>query len=214
MAQCLRKKADFATVCLSPERKTRNSEDDMALHCTDRLIQEHRLILRAVYVLQAMAERARNQVMPASADVDRLLLFFKAFADEHHQGKEEAVLFPALKCRDKGKVGGPLHQMMFEHEQERSLVEGLEDALRTNNSADFTYYGGRLAAILASHIYKEDNILFDLVEKTIPREMDEALVAEMDAFDRCICRGSYDEMVRLVSDLEWKYIVKTVGVGD
>jgi hemerythrin-like domain-containing protein len=181
----------------------------MSLSCTDHLIQEHRLILRAVYVLQAMSDQAKENKMPEESDVDRLLHFFHRFADSHHQGKEEAVLFPALRDKDRSKAGGPLHQMMFEHEQERSLVNGLEDALRTRKHADFAYYGSRLAQILCNHIYKEDNILFDLVEKSITKDMDTKLVIEMASFDRDLRNGGmYQSMVEIVNDLEWKYLGK------
>src|SRR5262245_15781185 len=131
----------------------------MSLRCTDHLIQEHRLILRCVYVLEAMAEQASTAKMPATEDVDKLLDFLKRFADDHHQGKEETVLFPCLRQASEGPISA-LQMMMFEHEQERSLVEGLEDALRTHRHEDFAYFGGRLAEILSNHIYKEDNILF------------------------------------------------------
>src|SRR5262245_59155062 len=119
----------------------------MSLRCTDHLVQEHRLILRSVYVLQAMAEQAGKGLMPDHEDVDKLLQFLKRFADDHHQGKEEAVLFPCLREASEGP-NNALRRMMCEHEQERSLVGGLEDALHTQKNEDFAYYAGRLAEIL------------------------------------------------------------------
>jgi hemerythrin-like domain-containing protein len=183
-------------------------EDTMALRCTDHLIQEHRLILRAVYVLQAMADQASDLRMPEAEDVENLLRFFRRFADDHHQGKEEAVLFPALRTGDPAATKGPLGQMIFEHEQERSLVEGLEDALRTRKHEDFAYYGNRMAKILSNHIYKEDNILFDLVEKTITSEVDERLAEEMVHFDQSMRPGIYAELVHTLNQLERKYLGK------
>jgi hemerythrin-like domain-containing protein len=179
-------------------------EDNMALRCTDQLIDEHRLILRAVYVLQAMADQAKQFKMPAAPDVDRLLFFFRVFADDHHQAKEEAVLFPALKRA--GQSAGALHQMMFEHEQERSLIEGLEDSLRTRNQPDFAYYGRRLADVLGTHIYKEDHILFGLVEKCITKETDAKLLGEMAIFDTSLRPGLYQEMSKTINALEQKYL--------
>jgi hemerythrin-like domain-containing protein len=178
----------------------------MALRCTDHLIQEHRLILRAIYVLTAMADQAADLKMPLSQDVETLLDFFRRFADDHHQGKEESVLFPALRASDLGRTNGPLTQMMFEHEQERSLVEGLEDALRSRKHADFAYYGRRMATVLCNHIFKEDHILFDLVEKAITKETDERLVKEMEHFDEALGSGRREELNRVVNQLEWRYL--------
>ena len=179
----------------------------MSLSCTDHLIQEHRLILRSVYVLQAMADQARAGKMPADEDVAKLLDFLKRFADDHHQGKEEAVLFPCLREASEGPSNA-LRMMMFEHEQERSLVGGLEDALRTHKNEDFAYYGGRLAEILSTHIYKEDNILFSLVERTISKEVDARVAREMVAYDESLPAAKREEMNRVVNDLEWKYLGK------
>jgi hemerythrin-like domain-containing protein len=158
-------------------------------------------------VLQAMAEQALAGKMPEDEDVDKLLDFLKRFADDHHQGKEEAVLFPCLRAATEGPSNA-LRMMMFEHEQERSLVSGLEDALRTHKNEDFAYYGGRLAEILSTHIYKEDNILFTLVERTISKDADARVVREMLAYDESLPPATREQMNRVVNDLEWKYLGK------
>jgi hemerythrin-like domain-containing protein len=154
-----------------------------------------------------MADQAREGRMPADEDVDKLLDFLKRFADDHHQGKEEAVLFPCLREASEGPSNA-LRMMMFEHEQERSLVGGLEDALRTHKHEDFAYYGGKLAEILSTHIYKEDNILFTLVERTISKDVDARVVREMTAYDESLPAATREEMNRVVNDLEWKYLGK------
>jgi len=180
----------------------------MKFNCTNHLSQEHKRILRAIYVLEAMAERARTGRIPEAGDVEKLLNFFKGFADEHHQGKEESVLFPAFNRASDAVTAAPLRHMMFEHEQERSLVSGLEDSLRTRRNTEFAYYAGRLADQLSNHIYKEENILFDLVERTISPETDGVLTLEMIACDEALTSGKYDAFVQIVNDLEWKYLGK------
>jgi hemerythrin-like domain-containing protein len=180
----------------------------MTLRCTDHLIQEHRMILRAIYVLKAMAERARDLKLPDPGDVAWLLGFFKGFADEHHQVKEEAIFFPALKKTALGKTAGQLNHLVAEHEQERSIINGLQDAMRTRDFDAFAYFGGRFAEVLANHIYKEDHILFELAEKEIPAAMDAAVTEEMERFDRRIETEDYDDLFRSIVDLEWKYLRK------
>jgi hemerythrin-like domain-containing protein len=180
----------------------------MALRCIDHLIKEHRLILRAVCVLEAMAEQARNGNIPPASDVDRLLDFFHRFADEHHQGKEEAVLFPSLRKHGNGGTQAELHQMAFEHEQERSLVTGLEDALKTLRSSDFAYYGNRMAEVLGHHIYKEDNVLFALVERKLPKHVDSEVLREMMVFDNALTPGLRNEFIHNITELERRYVGK------
>src|SRR5689334_22300237 len=100
------------------------------MKCTDLLIQDHKIILRGLEVLQAMSEREQRSDPVAAEDVEMLLRFLRAFADDHHQNKEESAFFPALPVTCAIDYPSVRH-MVFEHNQERSLVEGLEDALRT-----------------------------------------------------------------------------------
>src|SRR5437016_7719032 len=150
------------------------------MKCTDLLTQEHKIILRALDVLEHMATRVENDQPVEAQDVDTLLRFLRAFADEHHQAEEESALFPEL-MRSAGNEG-PLRHMIFEHDQERSLVEGLEDALRTKKGMEFVHFANRLAQLLRSHIRKEDNILFEIVERCLSIEQDERVTAELNKF--------------------------------
>ncbi len=180
----------------------------MSLGCIDHLLREHRLILRAVYVVKSMAEQAEEQKLPEPDDVEALLSFFRLFADEHHQTKEESILFPSLRTATAGKTNAPLDQMVFEHEQERSLIQGLEDALRTRKHSDFAYFGNRLADVLGNHIYKEDHILFDLVERTLSAPQDCEVVRQMEEFDRTLPPKLLQEWGQTINRLEWKYLNK------
>src|SRR5207247_5328626 len=140
--------------------------------CTDLLIQDHKIIWRSLDVLEHMACCIDKEEYVDPEDVETLLRFLRTFADDHHQTKEESALFPEL-MRTSAAQEGPLRQMLFEHDQERSLVEGLEDALYTKKGAEFVYFANRLTALLRNHIRKEDDILFEIVERTLSSEQDE-----------------------------------------
>src|SRR5262245_32239712 len=99
------------------------------MKCTDHLVKDHKVILRALNVLEAIAKRVEDNQPVASEDVETILRFLRAFADDYHQAKEESALFPEL-MRTSAANKGPLRHMIFEHDQERSLVGGLEDAMR------------------------------------------------------------------------------------
>jgi len=70
-------------------------------------------------------------------------------------------------------------------------------------STEFVHFANRLGALLKNHIYKEDTILFDIVEKSLSKENDEAVVAELNKFEAPV--GLYRDLYRL----EWKYLTKT-----
>src|SRR5215510_7931068 len=103
---------------------------------TDFLIQEHKVILRALDVLDAMSAWIEETETCELADIDKILDFLRWFADAHHQAKEEAILFPALKAAAASQCR-PLDHMVLEHSQERSLVEQMEKDLRLSNLREF-----------------------------------------------------------------------------
>src|SRR5262245_744423 len=151
------------------------------MKCTDILIQDHKTILRALDVLDKMAARTEKGETVEPEHVETLLRFLRTFADDHHQVKEESVLFPELLQTSLGN-DGRLRQMRYEHDQERSLVEGLEDALRTKKGWDFVHFAKWLGLLIRTHIYKEDNILFELAERSFSQEQDDQVTAELNKF--------------------------------
>jgi hemerythrin-like domain-containing protein len=171
------------------------------MKCTDLLIQDHKTILRALSILEAMAVHVEKDQPVDDEDVETILRFLRAFADEHHQGKEESALFPELR-RTCIAEEPSVRQMLFEHDQERSLVEGLEDALRTKKGPEFIQFAHRFVALIRNHIYKEDYILFAIVERNLSPEQDEKVIAEFEKFQ--IDSGYLSDLRRL----EWKYLRK------
>ena len=150
------------------------------MKCIDHLMQDHKIILRSLNVLQCMAEGENSERIDPN-DIDILLRFLRAFADEYHHIKEESVLFPEL-MRTSEAQAGPLRHLLFEHDQERSLVEGLEDELRCKKSIEFVLFANRLTSRIRSHIEKEDGILFPIIEALISKKQDEKICAEFEMF--------------------------------
>lgn len=151
------------------------------MKCTDLLTQDHKFILRALYVLEEMANRVENHQELEPDDVETILRFLRKFADEYHQGMEESALFPELR-RVLPAPGGPVRHMLYEHDQERSLVEGIEDALFTKKGPEFVHFANRLISMLRDHIRKEDDILFDMVDRFLSPEQDETVIAQFNRF--------------------------------
>ena len=152
------------------------------MKCTDLLFQDHIIILRALDILERMAANMEKGDPVDPVDIKDVLRFLRVFGDEHHQAKEESVLFPVLLSVARLQHA-PLRHMLFEHDQERSLIEGLEDALKTKKGPDFLHYASRLSELLRNHIDKENNILFDIVEKALSKEQHDQVAVEFEKFD-------------------------------
>lgn len=172
------------------------------MKCTDLLLKEHKIILRGLDILDHMADRVEQDQPVEPRDVETILGFLRVFADEHHQAEEESALFPEL-MRTSAANKGPLRQMTFEHDQERSLVEGLEDALRTKKGMEFVHFARRLTELIRTHIRKEDSILFPIVERSLSAEQDEHVMAQLRQFQM-----SPDFLADL-RRLEWTYLRRT-----
>lgn len=169
------------------------------MKCTDLLIQEHKVILRALDVLSDMAERVEYDQPVTADDIETLLRFLRTFADDHHQLKEESALFPEL-MRSSAANRSDLRQMIFEHDQERSLVEGIENALRTKQGAEFVLFANRLTGLIRNHIDKEDSLLFEIADGALSSEQDDRVTAALGKFEvdsACL------EDLRM---LEWTYL--------
>jgi hemerythrin-like domain-containing protein len=171
------------------------------MKCTDLLLDDHKLLLRALEVLEQMAKRVENHEPLEHDDVEIVLRFLRVFGDDFHQSREESALFPELLRTAHGQET-PLRQMLFEHDQERSLVEGLEDALYTKNGTEFAHFANRLVELLRSHVRKEDNMLFAITERLLSPEQDDRVVALFEKFQM------NPAILRDVQELESKYMRK------
>jgi len=175
------------------------------MKCTDLLDKDHQIILRALDVLEQMADEVKKGHSVDPRDVETIIRFLKEFEDEHHQTKEESALFPIL-LKNSGPQQERLGQMLFEHDQERSLVDGLEEALKTQHGQDFVHFAGRLITLLRSHIYKEEFGLFRLIEMTLSEDEDSRVVAEFAKFDEALETHSGGELLKGLRILDDKYL--------
>ena len=171
------------------------------MKCTDLLMQEHKVILRCLYVLEEMGCCIQRGEYIPQDDVKSVIGFLREFADDHHQAMEESALFPEL-MRTAAAQERALQHLLFEHDQERSLVEALQDALLTKKGMDFVEFGARLVELIRNHIRKEDTILFHIVENCLSTEQDEKIDAEFAKF-------KIDEKhLANLRHLEWEYLRK------
>ena len=175
---------------------------------TKFLMQEHKLILRAVDVLDNMAIWAEKNGSVDEVDIDNLLEFLRWFADAHHQAKEETILFPALK-RAAAAQERPVEHMMLEHEQERALIEQIEAAVRMARMPEFLSCVSRLSSTLRNHIYKEDDILFEFTKTALNPAVDDGVVAQLERFDTDLDKEILAEKISGLRALEWKYLRRT-----
>lgn len=161
---------------------------------TDVLRAEHRLIERALEVLDHLSAtgRERNRLdLPAARD---LLDFLRTFADSCHHRKEEEILFPALERRVPGF--GPAIVMRHEHVEGRAAVAGMHEAVEQNDPSAFALQAAAYSTLLRGHIQKEDHCLWPLADQLLDGAAETEILG---AFERVesehVGQGVHDRMI-------------------
>jgi len=165
---------------------------------------EHQTILRVIGVLHRLVQRSERGEGFDHAALARCVEFFRLFADACHHAKEEDLLFPVLESRGIPNEGGPIGVMLYEHGVARRLTAEMADALQTIQQNEVDGRTRFLAAahdyieLLTNHIYKEDNILFNMGDRVMSAEDQTSLCSR---FREVGCRGFGGKTRRQLEDL-------------
>lgn len=90
----------------------------------------------------------------------------------------------ALDIDDAESVLRFLHSLadMAAHDQERMLVEAIEDALHRNQGAEFACFARQLIDLVRNEACREDLFLFDIADRSLSEEQAENTTAQSHAF--------------------------------
>jgi hemerythrin-like domain-containing protein len=163
------------------------------------LMDEHRRIERGLDALEAFAAHVQAQAGDERAELARFADFLRGYADRHHHGKEEDILFEHMVEAGFSREDGPIAVMLHEHVEGRGHV----GAMRTLAAVDVAWGEGerrKVAAtarafvhLLRDHIQKEDQVLYPMARHSLPAGDWHAMT---DAFaDHA--RANVDEELRL-----------------
>lgn len=133
------------------------------------LSDEHQNILKVIDVLQKECE-----LLQAGKAIDKIFWnkavdFITGYADKFHHAKEEDLLFKEFnKCAEEGRVHcNPVNQMLYEHDLGRNFVKGLKKGILENNKEKIIANAEGYANLLSDHIFKEDNILYPMIDEAL-----------------------------------------------
>jgi hemerythrin-like domain-containing protein len=178
------------------------------MKATALLLEDHKQIARALDILEEMATGARHGRKPNKQDLKDLLKLLEGLGDRIHQGREEGLLFPALLQDRKQTNYLKLRKLAFEHERQRSLIEGLHEAAAANDAKDFVFCATRLVQILRDHLRDEEVQLFPLANSALSRAEDERVTSDMARYDERWQREKLPGLLRRLDELEAKYFGK------
>jgi len=153
---------------------------------TDILKHEHQIILLVLDAAEQEVRQIQSTGKVRTEKVDKMLDFFRNFADRCHHAKEEDLLFVKMQERGIPVAGGPIAVMLHEHNEGRQRVKAVAEALPRAASGDASAIASvtdNLSAyvqLLRAHIGKEDNILYPMADRVFTPEDQQALAAEFD----------------------------------
>jgi hemerythrin-like domain-containing protein len=141
------------------------------MKATDVLEHEHEIILKVVEAAEKEAGRIRERGELQGDVAAQLVDFFRNFADKCHHAKEERHLFAKMSEKGMSREAGPIAVMLKEHDEGRSLVREIAEALPRAGEGDaesISLISRNLRAyaeLLRAHIDKENTVLYPLALK-------------------------------------------------
>jgi hemerythrin-like domain-containing protein len=180
---------------------------------TQQLRSEHEGIALMLKILSELCRRMSIGRNVNVEHIEKVLELFKVFVDQCHHGKEEEMLFPALERVGILNEGGPIGQMLLEHEQGRQAVREMAEALSLYRAGEpgaakkFCEPAHRYRDLLAQHIEKENQVLFLLAESRLSRPRQQDLADAFQALEKeRIGEGKHEEFHEILEVLAAIYI--------
>jgi DUF438 domain-containing protein len=163
-----------------------------APHPVNSFMEEHKIILESLNSLSSFLVRLRNA--KSFEDLGRNLKKLKDIshhlveAESHHQREEEA-LFPKLAKHD---IIEPGEIMKIDHTEFRKRKQALYKLSHNSEDYDFDEFkkrilelGGYLVQALESHIFKEDNIIYQIALQILSEDEWQDVKKECDKIGYC-----------------------------
>ncbi len=151
------------------------------------LVGEHEMIERAMDILRKELEKLPGSAYDTFA-MQRAVDFLLEFGDRIHNTKEEQVLFPLMVERGIPE-DGPIRVMLMEHESERKILQQMivdvPDLAKASEGAraGFKQKGLDYLEIRANHIWKENDVLYQMGRQVLTEEDNRSLVEGFDRID-------------------------------
>jgi len=146
-------------------------------HPVHTLMEEHQILLDLTANLTKSAgELKEYSNLNEATDLNQQIIGFvdDLKTSQNHYLREENVLFSYL---EKHGVTGPTSQMWAEHDQVRATEKEIYRLMEQSFEMDFSTFAGKLEdtartlnEILATHFYKENNILFPMALRSFTEQ--------------------------------------------
>lgn len=143
---------------------------------TKILFDEHRNILKVINTLLKECNALESGSKFDKAFFEKAIDFIRNYADKFHHAKEEDILFAELSKDSVQMHCSPVQQMLYEHNLGRDFVKGMEKGLKENSKDKVMENARGYAQLLQDHIFKEDNILYPMVNEVLNKKIQQEML--------------------------------------
>lgn len=177
------------------------------------MVDEHTNIRRMLKVVRNVCYRVMTNAEYDLDDFPRIIDFIRTYADKHHHGKEEDVLFVTMNnSLENIAKSGAITGMYIEHDLGRLYMASLEKALERFKAGDdearLDIIGNAIGYtdLLDRHIEKENTALYKLAERMLDDTNKSFVEEECNKVEeKATKEGLQDKYIELVTELEKKY---------
>lgn len=171
------------------------------------LIKEHgpiKLLLRILEKVNGQLEAGKGM---NTTDLGNTVAFIREFADKCHHGKEENLLFPAMKENNIFEEMTLIDILIEEHKVGRNFVKNMAEAIVEKNNEKFVENARGYIDLLDQHIDKENRILFPMANKSLSEEKQKELAMGFaDVEKNIIGEGRHEELHAVIHKLKEAYL--------
>jgi hemerythrin-like domain-containing protein len=177
------------------------------------MMEEHQYILRMLAVVRKACYRILKGEEINYQDFEQMVDFIRNYADAHHHGKEEKLLFNEMVTH-LGDLGKKLitHGMLVEHDSGRLFIQELVAALdRVMAGDDMSRLDVIANAIgythlLKRHIDKEDTVVYTFAQRQLSADIMDKVNRATDEFElKAREKDTKNYYEQLVMKLEERY---------
>lgn len=178
------------------------------------MVEEHKYIKRMLGVIRKASYGIMNGAAIDYDDFAKMIDFVRSYADAHHHGKEEKMLFNRMV----DEMGGAAEKlvrfgMLVEHDMGRLHMKDLEEALQKVKDGDdeakidVVANAVSYANLLNRHIDKEDGLVYPFAEKGLEKATLDKINEECEVFEKTMEEKNVQKRyVELLEELENKYV--------
>ena len=176
------------------------------------MVEEHKYIKRMLTVMRKYCYKVMKGEQVQYGDFFKMIDFVRNYADKHHHGKEEKLLFDRM-MNELGRPAEMLvrHGMLVEHDLGRLHMQELEAALKKvmdgDDEARLDVIANAISYthLLNRHIDKEDGVVYKYAQNNLVKGTMDELDAEGEHLEQEAEREHIQEKyINLVAELESK----------